>query len=145
MIFAGCILVSFFVLLSGFVPQMTGGSRPLLYLNNYGLYYDSYYVHAEEVASSMWLVKTGDPHLSIQAAHFSDIKMIAYGHIGAYIELLPETTKRKSYVYLNYDNVQTNNIIEIVNGNVVYYSFPMEFLNTNKNLIYNNGGSIIYR
>lgn len=144
-IFAGGILLYFFLLLSGFVPQLTGGARPLLYLNNYGLYYDSYYVHAEEVASTIWMAEHGNRRLPIQAAHFSDIKMIAFGRIGAYIELLPVTTKKKSYVYLNYDNVQTNNIIEIVNGNVVYYAFPMEFLNTNKNMIYNNGGSIIYR
>jgi uncharacterized membrane protein len=139
------ILLFFYAILSGLFPQLTGGARAPLPLDNYGLYYDSYYVHAQEVASIDWIAKNGNPDLPIQAAHFSDIKMIAYGHIGAYIELLPETTKRKSYVYLNYDNVKTSNIIEIVNGNVVYYRFPMAFLQSNKNLIYNNGGSEIYQ
>lgn len=138
-------LISFFLVLSGVIPQLTGGGRPLLSLNNSGLYFDSYYTHAEEVASIDWITRYKTLGLPIQAAHFSDIKMIAYGHIGAYIELIPETTKRKSFVYLNYDNVKKSNILEIIYGDVIYYKFPMEFLNKNKNLIYNNGGSIIYR
>lgn len=139
------ILLFFFGILSGVFPQLTGGDRSPLSLDNSGLYYDSYYTHAEEVYSANWLAANGNLELPIQAAHFSDIKMIAYGHIGSYIELLPETTKRESYVYLNYDNVKTSDILEIVNGDVVYYRFPMQFLQQNKNLIYNNGGSEIYR
>lgn len=138
------VLLFFFLILSGFVTQLTGGARPLLPLNNDGLYYDSYYTHAEEVASAQWLAIEDTKRLPIQAAHFSDIKMLAYGRIASYIELLPETTKKDSYVYLNYDNVKTSNILEIIDGYVVYYHFPIEFLNNNKNLIYNNGGSIIY-
>ncbi len=139
------VLIFFFVILSGFFPQFTGGARPPLPLNNNGLYYDSYYVHAQEVYSANWLALNATPLLPIQAAHFSDIKLIAYGHIGVYISLLPQTINRLSYVYLNYDNVESDNILEIVNGNVVYYKFPMAFLQNNKNLIYNNGGSEIYR
>ncbi len=139
------ILLLFFSSLSGLIPQITGGTRPLLFLNNNGLYYDSYYTHAQEVASANWLAQFGHLRLPIQAAHFSDIKMIAYGRIGAYIELLPETTKKRSFVYLNYDNVKSSNILEIIYGDVVYYHFPLEFLRDNKNLIYSNGGSEIYR
>lgn len=139
------VLLFFFVILSGLFTQVTGGAREPLALDNSGLYYDSYYVYAQEVASIRWLVEHGDTKFPIQAAHFSDIKMIAYGHIGAYIELLPETTKRSAYVYLNYDNVKSGNILEIVNGNVVYYTFPMNFLDDNKDKIYSNGGSEIYR
>jgi uncharacterized membrane protein len=138
------VLLFFFSVLSGLLTQITGGARPLLALNNNGLYYDSYYTHAQEVYSAEWLSQNDPQHLPIQAAHFSDIKMLAYGRIASYIELLPETTKKDSYVYLNYDNVKTSNILEIINGYVVYYHFPMQFLNNNKNLIYNNGGSEIY-
>ncbi len=145
LIYCSAILLFFYSILSGIVPQLTGGGRPMLSLNNTGLYYDSYYTHGQEVASAEWIAQYKGSRLPIQAAHFSDIKMIAYGHIGSYIELLPETTKKKSFVYLNYDNVKSSNILEIIYGDVVYYHFPMEFLNTHKNLIYNNGGSEIYR
>jgi uncharacterized membrane protein len=145
LLFCTGILLFFYVILSGFFPQFTGGGRAPLPLDNNGLYYNSYYTHAQEVYSADWLAKNGNLNLPVQAAHFSDIKMIAYGHIGSYIELLPQTTKREAYDYLNYYNVTTSNIIEIINGDVVYYHFPLDFLANNKNLIYNNGGSEIYR
>lgn len=138
-------LLFFYVVLSGFFPQLTGGGRAPLSLDDYGLYYDSYYMHAQEIYSADWLAQNGDLKFPIQAAHFSDIKMIAYGHIGSYIELLPQTTKRDAYVYLNFDNVKTSNILEIIDGYVVYYHFPLNFLGNNKNLVYDNGGSEIYR
>lgn len=138
-------LLMFFLVLSGVIPQITGGTRPLMYLNNSGLYFDSYLVHAEEVYSSRWISQYSGAKIPVQAAHFSDIKMIAYGKLAPYIELLPETTKRHSFVYLNYDNVRTENILEIVYGDVIYYKFPMQFLRNNKNLIYSNGGSQIYK
>jgi uncharacterized membrane protein len=139
------VLLSFFVILSGLIPQLTGGARPLLSLNNGGLYYDSYYTHAEEVASIEWIAQFSGSRLPVQAAHFSDIKMLAYGRVAPHIELLPETTKKNSFVYLNYDNVKTSNVLEIIYGDVVYYYFPMNFLRDHKNLIYSNGGSEIYR
>jgi hypothetical protein len=138
-------LLAFFLILSGVIPQVTGGTRPLMYLNNSGLYYDSYLVHAAEVASSKWVSQYSGARIPVQAAHFSDIKMVAYGKLAPYIELLPETTKRRSFVYLNYDNVRTENILEIVYGDVIYYKFPMQFLRNNKNLIYSSSGSQIYR
>lgn len=139
------LLLSFFIVLNGVIPQITGGTRALMHLSNSGLYYDSYLVHGEEVYSARWISQYSGKRLPVQAVHFSDIKMIAYGKMAPYIDLLPETMKKKSFVYLNYDNVKTGNILEILYGEVVYYHFPMEFLNNNKNLIYNNGGSEIYR
>lgn len=139
------LLLSFFIILNGVIPQITGGTRALMHLSNSGLYYDSYLVHAEEVYSAKWISQYSGTRLPVQAVHFSDIKMIAYGKMAPYIELLPETTKKQSFVYLNYDNVKTDNILEILYGEVVYYHFPMDFLNNNKNLIYNNGGSEIFR
>jgi uncharacterized membrane protein len=139
------LLLFFYIILNGVIPQITGGTRALMHLSNSGLYYDSYLVHAEEVYSARWISQYSGKKLPVQAVHFSDIKMIAYGTIAPYIELLPETTKKQSFVYLNYDNVRTGNILEILYGEVVYYHFPMEFLNSNKNLIYNNGGSEVYR
>lgn len=145
LLLAGSFLLVFFAVLSGLVPQFTGGGRSLLPLNNSGLYYDSYYTHAQEVVATKWVAAFIERGLPVQAAHFSDIKMIAYGYVAPFIELLPETVKRKSYEYLNYQNTETGNIIEIINGEVVYYRFPIEFLDENKDLIYSSDGSRIYR
>lgn len=139
------ILVFFFLTLSGFFPQVTGGGRPQLALNNSGLYYDSYYTHAEDVASGHWLSQNLDSQYTIQAAHFSDIRLLPYGRISTNIGLIPQTTRRDSYVFLNYYNVKHGNILETVDGYIIYYTYPIDFLNENKDLIYNNGGSEIYR
>jgi uncharacterized membrane protein len=144
--FSSAILLFFFALLSGFIPQLTGGARPLLPLNNYGFYYDSYYTHAQEISSIRWIAKNGDPYTPVQAdTYFSNIKMIAYSNIAPVVGLYPETIQRDSYVYLDYNNVTTQTVIQDVGGDLLYYHFPLEFLNSNKNLIYNNGGSEIFR
>jgi uncharacterized membrane protein len=71
--------------------------------------------------------------------------MIAYSNIAPVVGLYPETIQRDSYVYLDYNNVTTQTVIQDVGGDLLYYHFPLEFLNSNKNLIYNNGGSEIFR
>ncbi|MEK7643593.1 MAG: DUF2206 domain-containing protein [Patescibacteria group bacterium] len=145
LLLVGSFSLVFFAVLSGFIPQLTGGGRLSLSLNNSGLYYDSYYTHAHEIAATKWTAASVDRDLPVQAAHFSDIKMIAYGYVAPFIELLPETIKRKSYEYLNYQNTKTHDIIEIIGGDVIYYRFPIEFLDDYKDLIYDNGGSKMYR
>jgi uncharacterized membrane protein len=143
--FCTVLLLFFFLVLSGVLPQLTGGGRAALALNNYGLYYDAYYMHAQEISAMDWTNEYANPSLPIQAAHFSDIKMAAFGKIAPHIELLPQTIRKDAYVFLNYENVTTSNIIEVVNGDILYYHFPLDFLANNKNLIYNNGGSEIYQ
>jgi glycosyltransferase involved in cell wall biosynthesis/uncharacterized membrane protein len=139
------VLILSFLILSGFIPQLTGGGRPALPLNNYGFYYDAYYTHAQEVAAIQWLAlnNTGSP---VQSDHyFSSVKVLAYGNEGAITGLLSQTIQRNSFVYLNYNNVKTGNIIEFLDNNVFYYHFSTLFLHNEKSLIYDNGGSEIYR
>jgi uncharacterized membrane protein len=140
------IILFFFVILSGFLPQFTGGARPPLPLDNYGLYYDAYYTHAQEVSSFGWLVQNRDTQLPVQSdRYFSNTKILAYTGVAPLPGLLPETIEKNSYVYLNFNNVGTGDVIEYINGDIAYYAFPAAFLQDNKNLIYNNGGSEIYR
>ncbi len=140
------VVLFFFVILSGFFPQFTGGGRPPLTLNNYGFYYEAYDTHGQEISAFHWMDEYATPGIPVQSDHyFSNIKMITYAGIAPVVGLLPETIEKKSYVYLNFNNVTTGNVIEYINGNVAYYQFPLNFLENNKSLIYNNGGSEIYR
>jgi uncharacterized membrane protein len=146
LVICGIGMLAFFLVFSGFVPQVTGGGRALLPLNNYGFYYDAYYTHTQEIVSIAWMVKNTDPETTVQSDHyFSAVKVLSYSNIGTLIGLLPETTQRSSYVYLNYTNVKNQNVIAYIDGNVVYYHFPLNFLQDDKSLIYNNGGSEIYQ
>jgi uncharacterized membrane protein len=139
------LLIVFFLVLSGFIPQVTGGGRPPLPLDNYGFYYDAYYTHAEEVSAIDWLA-AHNAKSPIQSDHyFSSVKILAYGNEGAITGLLSQTIQKDSYVYLNYNNVKTSTVIEFINSNVFYYHLSTQFLHTEKNLIYNDGGSEIYK
>ncbi len=144
---ASSILLFFYIILSGFLPQITGGGRPAMPLNNYGFYYDTYYTHAEEIASINWMKENADflKH-PIQSDHyFSNVKILTYANISTNTGLLSQNIKRDSYVYLNYNNVKTSSVIEFINGDVFYYHFPTDFLGDHKSLIYSNGGSEIYK
>jgi len=141
----GIILLFFFAILSGLIPEWTGGGRPALPLNNNGFYYDAYYTHATGLASIAWLDNNADPSLPVQSDYyFSGVKLLAFGNIAVLPGLLPEIIEKKSYVYLDYSNVKTGTIIEYAGPDVVYYSLPLSFLADNKALIYNSGGSEIY-
>lgn len=143
---ASSIMLAFYLVLSGFLPQITGGGRPALPLNNFGFYYDTYYTHAEEIRSIEWMAKNYSKKYQIQSDHyFSNVKILTYAHIGTDTGLLSQTIKKDSYIYLNYNNVKSSSVIEFLNGDVFYYHFPTTFLRDNKNLIYNNGGSEIYK
>jgi uncharacterized membrane protein len=147
LLFCAAIFLLFFLILSGFIPELTGGARPALPLNNYGFYYDAYYTHAQEISSIDWLAHNADPNLAIQSdIYFSNVKILAYSNIAPLTGLLPEITQQDSYVYLNYNNVTTQTVIQDVGGSdIFYYHFPVNFLDANKDLIYNNDGSRIYQ
>jgi len=139
------VVLIFFGMLSGLIPEITGGGRPALPLNNYGFYYDGYYTHAQEISSIDWIAQNGDPQLPVQSdQYFSSIKLLGYGSIYTLPIVLPETIEKKSYVYLGYNNTKNGTFIEYVSADVVYYYLPVSFLKNNKSLIYNNGGSEIY-
>lgn len=141
----GIVFIVFFAILSGLVPEWTGGGRPALPLNDYGFYYDAYYTHTQGIASIAWLTGNAAPGVPVQADHyFSGVKLLAFGNIVVTPGLFPETIQKNSYVYLDYSNVKTGEIIEYAGADVVYYSLPVGFLNDNKNLVYNNGGAEIY-
>ena len=139
------ILLFFFAILSGLIPQLTGGARPPLPLDSYGFYYDAYYTHAQEINSINWVTKYIPGGAPIQSDYyFSSTRILTYSNIAPLTQLYPETIETNSYVYLDYNNVKTQTVVDDISGNIFYYHFPVSFLDNNKNLIYNNGGSEIY-
>lgn len=138
-------LVSFFLILSGFIPQVTGGSRPMLTLNNSGFYYDAYYIHGGEMDAMLWL-KGLSIDMPVQSdRYFSNVRLLAYSDIGAHTKLLPEVTLKEAMVYLSHVNAEDESVIEFIDGDVLYYRQTSDFFDDNKNLIYDSGDSKIYK
>lgn len=138
-------LVFFFLYLSGFIPTLTGGYYPQLNLSNAGFYYDAYYTHTHDIVAMDWLSKNRDKKTPVQSDWFALKKIHTYEGFYSIDGLIPSVIRRNSYVYLSVSNLKTNNVIIYANGAPLYYKLPLDFFNQNKNLIYSNGESRIYR
>jgi uncharacterized membrane protein len=144
MILAAMIVVMFFSF-NGALDQFTGGQARLT-LDQPPSTFDAYDIHDTEIASARWLAANRDPDLPVQADNVAYLRLQSFANIdtgGA--PIFPQTMERNSYVYLIEDNVLQQEAFYIYNSNLLEYNYPLSFLDTNKNLIYNDGGSRIYQ
>ncbi|HEX8966170.1 MAG TPA: DUF2206 domain-containing protein, partial [Patescibacteria group bacterium] len=139
------IFMFFFLYLSGFIPTLTGGYYPQLNVSNAGFYYDAYYTHTLDKVSMDWLSKNRDTKTPVQSDWFTLKRIHTYEQFYSIDGLIPSVIRVNSYVYLSVSNLRTGQVIIYANGAPLYYKYDFNFLNNNKNLIYNNGGSKIYR
>lgn len=116
-------------------------------LNNFGEEHDRFYTHEYEVKSSKWLSNNYDNNYLIYADRYSKLKLISFSNINTHIveDMLPSTMDRKAYVYSSYVNTIENRTFSYYGLKIMGYNFPTEFLNQNKNLIYNNGSSEVFK
>lgn len=139
------VLVSLFLVLSGFISTLTGGYRPVLAFSNSGFYYQAYYTHPEEIEADKWLAANAPAGSRVYADEFSRRRMIAYANIFPEPTLVPSAIPEDSYVYLSRGNTTTGQVPVYYDGKLLFYSVPFYFLNTHKTLVYNSGGVRIYR
>ncbi len=146
------VTIAFFLTSTGVVSQILGGYQAQLFLNNSGQYYSVYYTHKQELASIAWLNTITDEtkygantHALLQTDEFDSSKLSAYTKIPEVNDVNPGLIQPYAYVYLGYNNVTTNQAAIFYNGDLISYTFPTNMLNQQKNLIYSNGGSEIYK
>jgi uncharacterized membrane protein len=145
-IFMSILFIAFYLLFSGFIPQFLGGYPPQPNLNNKGIYYDVFQPHESEILSSNWLYNQKKVGTNLYADEFSKRKILTLSKNSLIIEtLLPSTINKDSYVYLDYTNTLFKKSHIHSRGGIIGYETPINFLNTNKNCIYFNGESKIYR
>jgi uncharacterized membrane protein len=145
-IYSSWIVVFFFASTNGLGAYLFGGSANMN-LNNFGEAFDKFYTHPREVYSAAWLAQNRDPKLSVYADDTASLRLISFGMgmIDTDKAILPSTITRDSYVYLDYSNIWSQITQAQYAGKQISYKYPIEFLEKNKNLIYDNGGSKIYR
>ena len=150
---ASAICITIFISTTGLLPQITGGYPAQLNLNNSGLYYDLYYTHPQEVSAVTWLahqpdvpavladgVQASDPSDRFSFSSPSDITTPGY-----MMEMYPTLVTRSSWAILSYANLHTGRATVGYNGDLLTYVYPIGFLQTTKNLVYNNDGAEIYK
>jgi len=139
------LLVLFFLYSNGFIYQIVGGP-PLLILNNFGLEYDRFYITQSDINSAKWLAINKKSNSMLYSDEVSGLRLTSFGHILDYnYDILPSTIDKRAYVYLSFTNVHKSKVYKRYDIDLLEYTTPIEFLNSNKNLVYNNGGSEIFK
>jgi len=148
-IFISIFLIFYFLALSGVFYQISGGTGASMRLNNIGFEYGSYYVHQTEEKSGIWMSSYIGKNVIINADGGANtrIRLIAssFPSFSIVKEVHPKKIVKNSYVYLTYQNKIEGLSFKSYNGKSFSFNFPTEFLNDNKNKIYNNGGSEIFK
>jgi len=142
------LLIFFILVFSGFVSQICGGDIAKVQLNNLGWDYNANYMLTQDYFGANW-INNEKKNFRVYAEGIANLKLNSYG--GELNEdninrnVIPHRISKKDYVYLSY----INNIKEMgvfsMNGVKVSYNFPKIFLNENKDKIYCNGGSQIFK
>jgi hypothetical protein len=142
------IALGFFLSSTGVISELLGGYQAQLHLNNSGTYYDEYYMHAQELAADNWLVGNivkKDRHVSVQTDLDTSIRLDSATGYQSQNDIIPGQIETYSYVLLGYNDTVNKQAYISFDGNTIAYNYPIKFLGSNKNLIYNNGSSEIYR
>jgi len=142
-------LLLYFFLMPLFAFQIFGGSDLSIDLNYKGNDYSRYYLHQSEISSARWILsERQNYHIYLASSAKSRLFTVSnpkeINNIIIPNILLPIRIKN-SYVYTTYSNKVWNIVYQVYQANPLSFNFPSNFFNENKNLIYNNGGSEIFK
>lgn len=141
------IFLYIFLIFSGFIGQVTGGAPAYAQLNNYGFTYDGVYTHTTEIKSANWLFNNYNNKNLIFVGNGAANKLLLskkYLNIVRKV-IFPSLIYKNAYIYTSYTNIIGKKTLAVFQGNQFNYNYPIKFLNENKNKIYNNGGSEIFK
>ncbi len=136
---------------TGVFTQALGAYGPQLHLNNSGDYYDEYYLHRGEVLGVEWLseIKSNDPHFeyqaSVQSDRFLSSKVSSIAGTNVLFDIYPGLVRKYAYVFLGYANIHKRVSATDYNDSSFFYSYPVDFLDEQKDRLYDNGDSRVYR
>lgn len=144
------IFIIYYLYQSGITASITGN---VLRINtfNKGAEYDAHYIHEEDVSAIKWMaVKYKNyEYVYMDAMAVPKFKSVAVKNINKIPYVIPNIIDKSNYVYASYGNTHENvAFIEDVfysSGSLLTINYPFNFLDDNKNLIYNNGGAKIYK
>lgn len=143
--FLALILGLLLIFSTGFIPSLTGGVESNINLENLGVSYNQAYSHKMEIESAKWISSRLNGEL-IYAGEYAKkrlFKSLIYEPV--IDDIFPSILDKNSYVFLDYSNKKENIVYKSYEGVYLSFNYPSFFLTKNKNKIYNNGGSEIYK
>jgi uncharacterized membrane protein len=141
----GALALVAFVLFTPISSNLIGGVDPSLNANNAGFYYGYYYTTQGELNGYAWLSNNAPKTADVHAANYHTADMQNPQYPFTTTGILPEQTKANSYVFLDQTQVKDKQVYQEFNGNPLVVTFPLEFYQVNKNLIYANSSAEIYQ
>jgi uncharacterized membrane protein len=139
------VFVIYFFSHHGVISQFAGG-EPLVNLNNYGDDYGQYYIYTSEIATVRWYFTRRNPKLTLYADTHATLRFASQGRVDNIISaLVPAVIFKNGYVFASAKNLNNGYVQANINGIKINYTFPEQFLNDNKNLIYSNNTSRLYQ
>jgi len=140
------IFVIHFMYISGFISQISGISEPTMPLNRNGDIYNQIYAHDSELKSINWLVAVNNSKQNIYADRYGYWKIQAFALTKEDLKtVFPPIIEKNAYVYSTYTNTTKRRaFIETVGADIAY-AFPIHFISDNKNKIYSNGNSEVFK
>ncbi|HVQ44896.1 MAG TPA: DUF2206 domain-containing protein [Candidatus Saccharimonadia bacterium] len=151
-IIPSALAIAFLLSSTGVFTTLLGGYPGQLHLANSGKYYDLYYPHASEERAADWLESTntifyhrGNGGSGIYADQPTYAKIQSFTSLSLKGGLYPGLIKRNAYVFLGYTNVTKQQALLSVDGDVITYQYPLQFLDDQKDLLYSSQTTRIYR
>jgi uncharacterized membrane protein len=131
---------------SGYIFNFTGGPA-LLSMNNFGEDYEKAYTFDTDKYAVRWLMQNSTkPLINTNSPGINKLWAFGTFDMNRIVEnTLPGVISKDSYVYLTYMNTQGNKALVKYINEEYPYTYPSDFLNENKDEIYSNGRSIIYK
>jgi len=149
---AGILGVLFFIYATGFMTQLVGGNVPPMHLNNVGDDYDHYVTTTEELEAIIWLKARLDQEAArmgvpptVYADRYGHKKLRAFvlSHVSE--DMLPASIRKDSYVFVGPAVLLRGTATVRYEGALIKYAYPIEFLDEQKEVVYDNGAVRIYR
>ncbi|HUC01833.1 MAG TPA: DUF2206 domain-containing protein [Candidatus Paceibacterota bacterium] len=141
----GIVVSLIFCSLSGAFVPIVGGTPHITFSQPPSTLEEAYTSDAE-VAGAEWLAAHQTSSTPIQADVVASMRLVSFANItSANLDIFPGTIQRESYVYLVDLNIAHDTAFYGENNTLLTYNYPLQFLNANKNLVYNDGDSRIYK
>jgi uncharacterized membrane protein len=136
-----------FLVFTGYIYQLIGGTVTSIQFNNNGYDYDLNFVHLQELNSITWLSNNVKKvPIYIDSSNYKKFGLIDINMNVFYTSLMiPSLIEKHDYVYLGYINSKEDKSIAWLNSISIGYNTPTQYLDQNKNLVYNNGGSKVFK
>jgi len=147
-IILSALLILFLIFSSLLVPFFFfGGTGKSIIFENSGDEFNKFYTSNSEVNSLQWINFNSQNGIIFYFDRYSQLKVLSVipaFEKAIFKDITPKTIDKNSYVFSSYSNKLGYSTV-YYRGVLFNINFPREFLNNNKNKIYNNGGSEIFK